>query len=254
MRWFRNPAVESLLALVLLFVVWEIGVHLSGVPTYLLPAPSDVLAAVRPHAGTLWNHSLITLGGTLLSVVLGAGLGMLVGLAIGYSPGASRLFYPILGGLHALPMSAFIPIFVVWFGTGMVPKVLAGMLIAFFPVTVNVVTGLRTVERDLWEMLNTIGATRAQIFRKVGVPKTLPFFSASLKVAVAGAFIGNVVGEMIAAGFGLGYVLIVSTNGINLPLAFGALSCLLFFGVALFTIFDALEKFIAPWAFRAMND
>ncbi|MEO4042075.1 ABC transporter permease [Hoeflea sp. CAU 1731] len=254
MRSFRNPAIESLLALILLFVLWEMGVHISGVPSFILPAPSEVFEAMLPHMSVLWRHSMVTLGGTLLSLVLGAGLGMLAGLAIGYSPGVSRLLYPILGGLHALPMSAFIPIFVVWFGTGMFPKVLAGLLIAFFPVTVNVVTGLRTIESELWEMLRTIGATRAQIFRKIGVPNTLPYFSASLKVAVAGAFIGNVVGEMIAAGSGLGYVLILSTNGMNMPLAFAALSILLLFGVALFTVFDTLERFIAPWAFRKLTD
>src|SRR5690606_27393197 len=136
-------------------------------------------------------------------LAVGAGLGMVEGLAIVYSRLLSRLLYPLMGGLHALHMSAFIPIFVVWFGVGSIPKILAGILIAFFPVVVNVVTGLRTIESELWEMLRTLGASKAQVFQKVGVPRTMPYFFASLKVAAAGAFIGNVVGEMIASGAGL---------------------------------------------------
>jgi NitT/TauT family transport system permease protein len=173
-----------------------------------------------------------------------------MGLAIGYSAAVSRLLYPLLGGLQALPMSAFIPIFVVWFGVGSVPKILAGALIAFFPIVVNVVTGLRTIEPDLWEMLSVLGASKAQVFQKVGVPRTLPYFFASLKVAAAGAFIGNVVGEMIAAGKGLGYVLVLATTSLNMPLAFAALSILLMMGMILFSVFDVVERRVAPWAFR----
>lgn len=254
MSIFRNPVVESIMALIALFLFWEGAVRLLGVPQFILPAPSAVFGAVLPRADIIVQHSLITLSGTMLSLALGAGLGMLAGLAIGYSPTLSRLLYPLMGGLHALPMSAFIPIFVVWFGVGSMPKILAGMLIAFFPVAVNVVTGLRTIENDLWEMLRTLGASKAQIFQKVGVPRTLPYFFAALKVAAAGAFIGNVVGEMIAAGSGLGYVLILATTSLNMPLAFGALTVLLLFGVALFTLFDSVEKRLAPWAYRSGKD
>jgi NitT/TauT family transport system permease protein len=161
------------------------------------------------------------------------------------------LLYPLLGGFHALPMSAFIPIFVVWFGIGMMPKIVAGILIAFFPVVVNVVTGLRTIEPDLWDMLTTLGATKRQVYLKVGIPRTMPYFFASLKVAAAGAFIGNIVGEMLAAGAGLGYVLVLATTSLKLTLAFASLTILLLLGMAMFMFFDVLEKHAAPWAFRA---
>jgi NitT/TauT family transport system permease protein len=99
-------------------------------------------------------------------------------------------------------------------------------------------------------MLSVLGASKAQIFQKVGVPRTLPYFFASLKVAAAGAFIGNVVGEMIAAGKGLGYVLVLATTSLNMPLAFAALSILLMMGMILFSVFDVVERRVAPWAFR----
>jgi NitT/TauT family transport system permease protein len=250
MRSYKHHVAEAVLALALFFALWEALVRLTGVAPYILPAPSTVLLTASAVAPILAQHALTTIIGTLVSLGIGAALGMATGLAIGYSAAVSRLLYPLLGGLQALPMSAFIPIFVVWFGVGSVPKILAGALIAFFPIVVNVVTGLRTIEPDLWEMLSVLGASKAQIFQKVGVPRTLPYFFASLKVAAAGAFIGNVVGEMIAAGKGLGYVLVLATTSLNMPLAFAALSILLMMGMILFSVFDVVERRVAPWAFR----
>lgn len=248
--WIRRP-VEALLALIALFAVWEIAVRITGAPVFVLPPPSAVFEVMLATGPVLLQHALTTIGGTLTSLVAGAAVGMAVGLLIGYFPALSRMLYSLLGGLQALPMSAFIPIFVVWFGVGSTPKILAGALIAFFPVVVNVVTGLRTVEPDLMEMLRVIGASRLQMFRKVGIPRTLPYFFAAIKVAAGGAFIGNVVGEMIAAGRGLGYVLVVATTGLNMPLAFAALTILLILGMGLFILFDAVERTAAPWAYRA---
>lgn len=250
MRSWRTLLIEASVALVLLFVMWEGAVRLSGVAAFILPSPSAVFMSAYATAPQLAKHSLVTIIGTLTSLAIGATLGMMIGLLIGYSNSVSRLLYPLLGGMQALPMSAFIPIFVVWFGVGPAPKVIAGALIAFFPVVVNVVTGLRTIEPDLWEMLRVLGASRAQVFQKIGIPRTLPYFCASLKVAAAGAFIGNVVGEMIASGQGLGYVLVIATTSLNMPLAFAALTILLFLGMILFICFDVLERRAAPWAFR----
>jgi NitT/TauT family transport system permease protein len=242
---------ESTFGLFLAFALWEAVVRLFSVPAFILPPPSAVIVEMVSSAGILVHHTLVTIIGTSISLVVGAALGIAVGLAIGYSRTLSRLFYPLLGGFHALPMSAFIPIFVVWFGIGIIPKIVAGILIAFFPVVVNVVTGLRTIEPDLWDMLKTLGASKRQIYLKVGIPRTLPYFFASLKVAAAGAFIGNIVGEMLAAGSGLGYVLVVATTSLRLTLAFSALTILLLLGMLMFILFDVLEKRMAPWAYRA---
>jgi NitT/TauT family transport system permease protein len=242
--------IESAGGLVIAFLVWEAGVRLFRVPKFILPAPTLVFEEAYSKAGILAYHTLLTISGTLLSLALGALLGVVIGSIIGYSRTISRLLFPLLGGFHALPMSAFIPIFTVWFGLGEVPKILAGVLIAFFPVAVNIVTGLRTIEPELWEMLRALRASRAQVFYKVGIPRAVPYFFASLKVAAAGAFIGNVVGEMLAAGEGLGYVLLLATSQLNMALAFAALTILLLLGVAMFLAFDALEKRVSPWAYR----
>ena len=241
---------ESIVALSLALILWEVVVRLVGVPLFILPPPSAAFQTAYMHATTMAQHATSTVVGTCVSLVSAAAVGLGVGLLIGYSRTASRLLYPLLGGFHALPMSAFIPIFVVWFGIGPAPKILAGALIAFFPVAVNVVTGLRTIEPELWDMLKVSGATKGQTFRKVGIPRTMPYFFASLKVAAGGSFIGNVVGEMIASNSGLGYVLVLATTGLDMPLAFASLVILLFFGMGLFLFFDVVERVAAPWAFR----
>jgi NitT/TauT family transport system permease protein len=241
---------ESVAGLAIAFVVWEAVVRVFGIPKFILPPPSAVFAVLVDKAVLLAHHTAVTLGGTLASLLIGALVGLLVGLVIGYSPTASRLLFPLLGGFHALPMSAFIPIFTVWFGLGAIPKVLAGILIAFFPVAVNVVTGLRTIEPELLEMMRALRASKVQVFVKVGVPRAVPYFFASLKVAAAGAFIGNVVGEMLASGTGLGYVLLLATGTLEMPLAFAALTILLVLGIVMFLAFDAIERRVAPWAYR----
>jgi NitT/TauT family transport system permease protein len=251
MRKTSLVLLESLAALALALFFWEVVVRVFSISLFILPPPSAVFAAAYAHAPALEKHVLSTLVGTAISLTGAAGMGLLVGLLVGYSQAASRLLYPLLGGLHALPMSAFIPIFVVWFGIGPIPKILAGALIGFFPVVVNVVTGLRTIEPELWDMLKVSGATRSQIYRKVGIPRSMPYFFASLKVAGGGAFIGNVVGEMIASGSGLGYVLVLATTSLDMPLAFTSLTILLIMGMFIFMTFDVLERKAAPWAFRS---
>jgi NitT/TauT family transport system permease protein len=242
---------ESVAGLAIAFLVWEAGVRAFAVPKFILPAPSAVFAEAADKAAILAHHTEVTIVGTVASLVIGALIGLLVGLAIGYSTAVSRLLFPLLGGFHALPMSAFIPIFTVWFGLGAVPKVLAGVLIAFFPVAVNVVTGLRTIEPELWEMMRALRASKVQVFVKIGIPRAIPYFFASLKIAAAGAFIGNVVGEMLASGEGLGYVLLLATSTLNMALAFASLTILLVLGIAMFLTFDALEQRVAPWAYRS---
>ena len=251
MRARGNFLVESLAGLVLAFLLWEAGVRLFRVPPFILPAPSDVIVEAVSTANILAHHTLVTLVGTCISLVIGAALGMLVGLIIGYSQTLSRLFYPLLGGFHALPMSAFIPIFVVWFGIGVVPKIVAGILIAFFPVVVNVVTGLRTIEPDLWDMLKTLGATKRQIFLKVGIPRTLPYFFGSLKVAITLAFVGAVISESVASNVGIGNLMLQAQAQFQVPLIFAGLLALAVEGIVMYALMAMLEARMTGWAQRS---
>lgn len=241
---------ETLGGAIVALLLWEAVVRLFDIPSFILPPPSAVIAEGVEKLPLLWKHIYETVVGTFISLAIGAVLGVSLGFIIGYSDTVSRVIYPLLGGFHALPKSAFIPILAVWFGVGFLPGIIAGALIAFFPIVVNVVTGLNTIEPELWEMLKILGASKFQVYSKVGIPRTVPYFFAALKIAAAGAFIGNVVGEMIAAGSGLGYVLLLATSRLDMALAFAVLGILLLVGMLLFISFEALERKAAPWAYR----
>jgi NitT/TauT family transport system permease protein len=245
-----KPARDAIIGIVIAFIVWETSVRVFKIQPFLLPTPSSVLLELFDKWPLLVGHTVQTIVGTLLSLIMAAVLGVALGFIIGYSKPVSRMFYPLLGAFNALPKSAFIPILAIWFGIGFMPRLLAGFLIAFFPIVVNIVTGLNTIEPDLWDMLRVIGATKVQVFTKVGIPRTIPYFFAALKVAVTGAFIGNVVGEMLASGVGLGYVLLVATSQLNMRLAFAILTILFLLGLFLFVVADEVEKVAAPWAYR----
>lgn len=238
------------LGLLVPFIVWEFSTRLFKIPSWLLPSPSLIFKEIADKFGLLMAHTGHTLFGTFTGLAFGIIAGIALGFVIGYSRTMGLALYPILGGFHALPKVAVVPLLVIWFGVGLMPRVITAFLIAFFPIVVNTVTGLVTIEPELWEMLRTHGATKRQIMIKVGLPRTVPYFFAALKVAAGGAFIGEVVGEMVAAEQGLGYVIMLATTRLLTPLAFAALVILLFLGFVIFVFFDFLERKGAPWAYR----
>lgn len=245
-----HALIWTCLGLVISFVSWEFLVRLLNIPVWLLPSPSMVFVEIYGKFNLLMIHTGHTLFGTFIGLSFGILAGVALGFLIGYSKTVGLALYPILGGFHALPKVAVVPLLVVWFGVGLLPRTITAFLIAFFPIAVNTVTGLVTIEPELWDMLRTLGATKRQIMTKIGLPRTIPYFFAALKVAAGGAFIGEVVGEMVAAEEGLGYVITLATTRLLTPLSFAALVILLFLGFVIFLCFDILERKGAPWAYR----
>jgi len=178
----KNIAIP-VLALLFFFLVWEGAVWLFRIPRFVLPAPSLVAQALWRWRQVILMHS----GQTLYTTVVGFGTAVAVGLLLGWTIGFSTLLYkalyPLLIAFNSIPKVAIVPILVIWFGIGTVPAVLTAFLISFFPIVVNVATGLATLEPELRDVLRSLGATPFQIFRKVGLPRTLPYFFGSLKVA-----------------------------------------------------------------------
>ena len=197
-----------------LVVVWEMAVPALRIPQFVLPAPSGVVRTMVQTAGPIAFHARHTLVTTL----------------IGFA-------------------AAVVPLLVMWFGIGAVPAVLTAFLLAFFPVAVNVALGLATLEAELRDVLRALGASRWQIFRKVGVPRTMPLFFASLKVAISSAFVGSVISETVASNAGIGYLMAVAASDFNTRLAFGGLFVLAAMGVALYGVFAAIERRMTAWAY-----
>ena len=248
MRRVRQVALP-LLVFVALVLVWEAAVPLLGIQHIVLPPPSGVAKTMIDTAGPIVFHARHTLVTTLIGFGAAVVLGLLLGFAIGASATVHDALYPLLVGFNSIPKAAVVPLLVMWFGIGSVPAVLTAFLLAFFPVAVNVAVGLATLESELRDVLRVLGASRWQIFRKVGVPRTMPLFFASLKVAVSSAFVGSVISETVASNAGIGYLMAVAASDFNTRLAFGGLFVLAAMGVILYGIFAAVERRMTAWAY-----
>jgi len=233
-----------------LIVLWEGLVVALDVQQIILPRPSAVAATLISTAGPILHHARHTLLTTLVGFAAAVGLGLLLGFAIGASALVHEALYPLLVGFNSVPKAALVPLLVMWFGIGAVPAALTAFLLAFFPIAVNVAVGIATLEAELRDVLRALGASRWQIFAKVGVPRTMPLFFASLKVAISSAFVGSVISETVASNAGIGYLMAVAASDFNTRLAFAGLLVLAVMGVALYGLFAAIERRMTAWAYE----
>ena len=181
-----------------------------GIPYYILPAPSQVGFAMYEFSSGLWTNSVQTLWTTLLGFVMAIAFGLMLGLFIGWDKRIYAGLYPLMIGFNSIPKIAVVPILVLWFGAGWLPAVLTAFLISFFPIVVNVATGLATIEPEMEDVLRALGAKKLDIMVKVGIPRSLPYFFGALKVAITLAFIGSVLSETIAANSGIGHMMLTA--------------------------------------------
>ena len=232
------------------FGLWEFLCVALGISDLVLPRPSEIAVVLWQRAPQLWPHMLQTLMTTMIGFVLGVGAGVALGAVIGSSRLAFDTAYPLLIGFSSIPKVAVVPIFVLWFGSGTVPAVLTSLSLCFFPIVVNIATGLATTEPELEDVLKALGASKLDILWNVGLPRTMPFFFASLKVAITYAFVGTVLSETVASNRGIGNVMISASSNFNVPLAFAGLFILAALGIALYAIFSLIEGQVTGWATR----
>ena len=161
--------------------------------------------------------------------------------------------YPVLIGFNSVPKVAVVPVLILWYGIGAVPAIITAFLISFFPIVVNVATGLATTEPELEDVLRALGGSKLDIMRKVGIPRSLPYFFGSLKVAITLAFVGAVVSETVGANRGIGFLMLSAQANFQVPLVFAGLMALAFLGIVLYAITAAVEMRFTGWAFRGQN-
>jgi NitT/TauT family transport system permease protein len=238
------------LLLIALVLAWQIICYGFQVSEFIFPSPLRILEQFAEHKATIAAHAWRTFWVT----IAGFGLAILVGVLLGFAIGSSRLaysaIYPLMTAFNALPKAAFVPILVVWFGIGVGPAVLTAFLISFFPIMVNIATGLATLEPELEDVLRVLGARRWDVLIKVGLPRSMPYFYASLKVAITLAFVGTTVSEMTAANEGIGYLLISAGSAMQMGLAFSGLVVVGAMAMLMYELFSALEKNTTAWAHR----
>jgi NitT/TauT family transport system permease protein len=252
-KFFDRKIVRQALPWVVIagmFVLWELCVRIFQIQQFVLPAPSAIFEALwqwrAPILENSWQTLMTTLVGFAFAIVIG-GIG---GIALGSSRTIYDGFYPALIAFNSVPKVAVIPVLVIWFGIGTVPAVITAFLLSFFPILVNVATGIATVEPELRDVLRALGATRRQVIMKVGLPRAMPYFFASLKIAMTVAFVGSIVAETVAANSGIGYLMLVASSRFEVPLAFAGLIVTGLMGVGMYVVCVAIEQRMTGWATR----
>ena len=234
-----------------LFVVWELLCRALKVPLAILPAPSDVFAALWQYRVPIWDNSFVTLWTTLAGFLLATSFGLALGIAVGWHRAIYDGIYPVLIGFNSIPKVAVVPVLILWFGLGEIPAVLTAFLISFFPIVVNVATGLATTEPELEDVLRALGASKLDIMRKVGIPRALPYFFGSLKIAITLAFVGSVISESVASNTGIGNLMLQAQAQFQVPLIFAGLIALAVEGIVMYWLMAILEARMTGWAQRS---
>ena len=235
------------LFLIFIVVIWDLSIRLFKIPAYQIPAPADVVVVLWQDwpelARQAWPTTYATICGFLLSALFGIPVAML----IAGSKTVESYVYPLLVFSQSVPKIAIAPLFVVWFGFGIFPKVISAFLLGFFPVVVSAVQGFKSVDPDMVDLARAMQGSRFHVFRAVNLPHAMPAIFSGLKVSVTLAVVGAVVGEFVGSNSGIGYVLQRSIGTFDLPTMFAALVILALLGVVLFWIVDRIERLVVPW-------
>ncbi len=223
----------SLVLLLLFLAAWQWGPPALGVPEFLLPNLQRVAQEfVRMAAEDLWRHTGITALEIVVGFVLGALLGLMVGVALGLSPAAEAVLSPYILALQIAPKVAFAPLFVMWLGYTIYPKILVAVLIVFFPIMINVLSAIRTVDPDMINLVRVLNGRRLQIFRLVEFPSAMPALFSGLRIGSTLAVIGVTVGELVGGNLGLGFLLVSGEGQGNTAAVFVTIILLTLIGIA----------------------
>ena len=242
------------LLLLFVLVLWQTICSAFDISEFIFPSPWRIWNQFWEFKAVIAGHAWRTFWVTMV----GFGIAIVVGVLLGFVIGSSRLayaaIYPLMTAFNALPKAAFVPILVVWFGIGVGPAILTAFLICFFPIMVNIATGLATLEPELEDVLRVLGAKRWDVLIKVGLPRSMPYFYGSLKVAITLAFVGTTVSEMTAANEGIGYLLISAGSSMQMGLAFAGLLVVGAMAMVMYELFSFIEKRTTGWAHRSSQN
>jgi NitT/TauT family transport system permease protein len=235
----------ALISLAAFLVVWKLATVIGGYPEFILPAPEAVLAEGRDAvaSGILWEHTAVTLLEVVLGFAVGATVAILTGIALGKSVLVERVLSPYIVAAQAVPILALAPLLDIWFGGGLLARVVICALIVFFPIAIATMVGIRSTDPLLDELLRSLGARPGQRTRLLEIPSALPVLFGGLRVGVTLAVIGAVVAEWAGASVGLGVLINIANQGLfNTPLMFVALAVLAIIGLAFYGLVVLVER------------
>ena len=239
--------IPSIFFVIVVLIVWDVLVKINDVPSWLLPSPSEIFKAMLDNARILTSHTITTLIEVISGFVIALFVGLLLSSAITLSSTIEKSFYPFIIASQTIPVIVIAPMLLVWVGYGLMPKIIVVALISFFPIVVNTVDGMKSIDIDLEKLFRTMGASNWDLFRKIRIPNSLPYMFSGLRVAISISVIGAVIGEWVGSSEGLGYLMIRSKPQFQTELVFAAIFILSIMGIILFFGIGLVEKLCIPW-------
>lgn len=247
----NKTLIKKYLAPIILFfliiIIWQVSTSLFHIPEYFLPSPANIISVTMEKADYLFFHTKVTMVEIILGFIAGVTFAIICSIGFFYSKILEKALYPILIMFNVVPKLALAPLFIIWFGYGLLPKIVISALVSFFPVLVSTITGLKSVNPEIIDLMDTISATKTQILRKIRFPNALPHIFSGLKVSITLSVIGAIIGEFVGANKGLGYVIMISNIQLKTSLMFSALTIISIIGILLFWITTLFEKKILFW-------
>jgi NitT/TauT family transport system permease protein len=240
-------AAPPVIAIALGLILWEAFTRVAHIPEYLLPPPSAVFGTLTQLSGFLISEAMVTVQESLLGLLMGAVLGVALGVLMTHSRFAERAIYPIAVAIRSTPFIAIAPVFIIWFGFTIFPKAIVAMLATFFPMLVNTITGLRSVDPEALEFFQSVNASTREIFWHLRAPGALPHLFAALRLSVSLCLIGAIVGELAGAQHGLGYVIGTASQNLRTSTVFSGMIVLGVIGIVLSEIVSLAEGRVLYW-------
>lgn len=240
-----NP--KAMVAVAGVLVLWEVGVRVLAVPRYLLPPLSTILIEMWASRAELLSQTVPTLMEIGVGYFIALLFGFLVAIPVAYSRLVEEAVFPVLVTVQVIPKIALAPLFLVWLGFGLAPKIAIAALIAFFPIVVNTVKGLRSVEQEMIQWMRSMGAGPWEIFTKLSLPWALPYILAAMKVSIGLATVGAITGEFVGTDRGLGYVILRGMVNVDTAYMFAGLISVSILGITLYMLVAALERWLLSW-------
>jgi NitT/TauT family transport system permease protein len=246
-RWI--PWVSTFVAVVAMIVLWKLVIAIFDVSPFVLPQPEDVLTGVKElvKSDGFWTDVRVTLTETLVGFAIALVLGLGLGIVLGRVAWLEQAARPVIVASQVVPKVALIPLFIIWFGFGMTSKIIIVALLSFFPILLNVILGVRSVDTGHSDVMRSLNASRWQTFRRLEYPSTLPYVLAGMEVGIVFAVVGAVVGEYLGGDQGLGYRIVTSLNNLEAETLFAVIFVLTLFGFLLYLAVVALKRFLIPW-------
>jgi len=243
------PWISSPILLVVFVAAWQFAVSVLGVSRFILPAPAEVGDALVTmfSGGAIWGHIRVTLVEVVVGFALAVVLGTALGAVLGRMVWLERAVQPAMVAFQVVPKIALVPIFVILFGYGVTSKIVITVILAFFPIMLNVLLGVRSVDPGHHDVMRGLGASRWQTFRDLELPSTLPYVFAGAEVGIVFAVIGAIVGEYLGANEGLGFLVVASLNALDAPALYAVIVLLAVLGTVLFLAVSLAKRFVIPW-------